>query len=68
MAGTDHARPSPGLLAAQRRAKQAWRRQQVELPLQEKIRLLLELQRTVYPILRQRRQLRPWERPWAIEP
>lgn len=65
---SEHARPSPELLVAQQRGKEAWRRLQANLPLKEKIRLLLELQRKVHPILRQRRPLRPWEHPWAIEP
>ena len=63
-----HPRPAPELLAAQRRGKQLWRRQQAQLPLQEKIRVLLELQRKLYPLLRQQRTMRPWERPWEIEP
>ncbi len=62
------ARPSPQLVAAQWQAKSAWHRRRAQLPAQEKLRLLLEMQQQLYPILRQRRPLREWERPWAIEP
>lgn len=68
MAGTRYARPTAELTATQRHAKERWRRQQAQLPLEEKIRLLLELQRKLYPVLQQRRPMRPWERPWEIEP
>ncbi len=68
MAGIRYARPAPELAATQRRAKVLWRRQRAQLPFEEKIRLLLDLQRKLYPVLQQRRRLRPWERPWEIEP
>jgi len=68
MAGNRYARPAPALVAAQRRAKDLWHRQQAQLPIEEKIRLLLDLQRKLYPVLQQRRRMRPWERPWEIEP
>jgi hypothetical protein len=68
MAGTRYARPTAELAATQRHAKELWRQQQAQLPFDEKIRLLLELQRKLYPVLQQRRRMRPWERPWEIEP
>lgn len=68
MPGRSRARPSPDFVAAQWRAKAAWHKQQAQLPVKEKIRRLLEMQRQLYPIFRQRRPLREWERPWAIEP
>jgi hypothetical protein len=43
-------------------------RRQASLPLREKVRILLELQRQELPLLRKQRALRPWERPWPIEP
>lgn len=49
-------------------SKREWHRQQAKLPLREKFRILLELQRQDYPILAARGTLRPWEKPWAIEP
>ena len=38
------------------------------LPLPEKVAMLLELQRIQYPLMRQQRPLRSWERPWDITP
>ena len=61
-------RPSPEALAALRRGKAALRARRVALPLREKVRQLLELQRLHFPLLEKRRSLRPWERPWDIEP
>lgn len=49
-------------------AKREWHRAQAKLPLREKFRILLELQRQDYPILAARGALRPWERPWEVEP
>jgi hypothetical protein len=37
-------------------------------PLKEKIATLLAMQRRLLPVLRSRRVLREWERPWEIEP
>jgi len=61
---TQYARPAPEFAAAQRRSKELRRRQQTQLPFDEKIRLLLDLRRKLYPVLQQRRRLPPWERPW----
>jgi hypothetical protein len=49
-------------------AKRDWHREQARLPLREKFRILLELQRQDYPILAARGVLQPWERPWEVEP
>jgi hypothetical protein len=49
-------------------AKAEWHRAQARLPLQEKVRILLELQRQDLPLIVRRRSLRPWERPWTITP
>jgi len=48
--------------------KREWHRRQAKLPLSEKVRILLELQRQDYPLLRRHRELHSWERPWDIEP
>ena len=48
--------------------KAQWHRQQAALPLKEKVRILLELQRFDLPLLARQRPLKPWERPWTIEP
>jgi hypothetical protein len=49
-------------------AKAAWHRRQAGLPLKEKVRILLELQRQDLPLIARQRPLRSWERPWPIEP
>jgi hypothetical protein len=49
-------------------AKEAWHHRQARLPLREKVRILLELQRQDYPLLQRHRPLKSWERPWEIEP
>ena len=43
-------------------------RPDAKLPLPEKVRLVVELQRLCLPLLERRRPLAPWERPWQIEP
>ena len=48
--------------------KRAWHREQARLPLREKFRILLELQRQDYPLLLRHGKLRPWEKPWNVEP
>ena len=50
------------------RSKAEWHRAQAALPVREKVRILLELQRQDLPLLQRRRVLRPWEKPWPIEP
>ncbi len=50
------------------RAKREWHRAQARLPLREKVRILLELQRQDLPLIARHRPLRSWERPWPIEP
>lgn len=49
-------------------AKARWHRERAALPLKEKVRILLELQKQELPLLARRRPLRPWEKPWPIEP
>ena len=65
---TARARPSQGLLDRQRGEKARWRRDVVARPFREKVAMVLELQRRLYPILRRRREMQSWERPWRIEP
>ena len=64
----NRARPSAGLTAALRRGKAELRRERERMPLPEKVRQVIELQRLVYPLLARQRALEPWERPWEIEP
>lgn len=60
--------PKDGAREERWTAKREWHRVQARLPLREKFRILLELQRLDYPILAARGALRPWERPWDVEP
>jgi hypothetical protein len=48
--------------------RRRWHEIQARLPLPEKVRILLELQRQELPLIARRRPLQPWERPWDIEP
>jgi hypothetical protein len=61
-------RPDPEELERIFRAKEEWHRQQARLPMPEKVRILLELQRQDYPLLQRHRKLEWWERPWEVEP
>jgi hypothetical protein len=65
---SDHKRSAPGTSPQGYAAKQAWHRLQARLPLREKVRILLELQRQDLPLLQRHRALKSWERPWEIEP
>jgi hypothetical protein len=49
-------------------SKARWRQLQRSLPLREKVRILLKLQRQHLPLLQRLRRLEPWEKPWPIEP
>ena len=49
-------------------AKKEWHRKQANLPIKEKVRILLQMQRDDYPILKARGVLKPWEKPWDVEP
>jgi hypothetical protein len=63
------ARPSDELLASLHEGKRELHEAQRELSLPEKVAQLLELQKIAYEILRSRGvELRPWEKPWDIEP
>jgi hypothetical protein len=50
------------------RAKADWHRRQANLPIREKVRILLDLQRQDLSLLARHRALRWWEQPWSIEP
>lgn len=58
----------PESVAALFQRKKAWHRAQAALPLKEKVRILLELQRQELPLLAKQRPLESWERPWDVEP
>lgn len=61
-------RPSEELLVTLRRAKAQHHEEQRGLPLREKVRHVLELQRICLPLIARQRPLRPWECPWTVEP
>jgi len=48
--------------------KRAWHDAQAQLPLREKFRILIELQRQDHPLIARHRRLHSWERPWKIDP
>lgn len=48
--------------------KTHWHQEQALLPIKEKVRILLELQKQDLPLLARRRALQWWEKPWDIEP
>ncbi|MBW3637384.1 MAG: hypothetical protein KY445_13125 [Armatimonadetes bacterium] len=48
--------------------KREWHQEQAKLPFGEKMRILLEMQRSCLPIIESRRALKWWEKPWDIEP
>jgi hypothetical protein len=56
------------LLAQLRAGKAALRQRRMSLPLAEKVRQMLELQRIQITLLAKQRPLRAWERAWDIEP
>lgn len=49
-------------------AKARWHREQARLPIKQKVRILLELQRQDLPLIERQRPLKPWERLWPVEP
>jgi hypothetical protein len=61
------ARPSEALIAAQREGKAQWRREMAARPFKEKVQLLLEMQRRLYPVIAARRPLQFWQRPWPVD-
>jgi hypothetical protein len=63
-----HPRPSPELLDALRAGKAALRRQRQNMDLREKVRIVLEMQRMMLPLIQRQRPLKPWEKPWDIVP
>jgi len=60
--------PAAELLEQLRQGKTALHRRHAALPLPEKVRLVIELQKIVLPLIARQRALRSWERPWKIEP
>lgn len=61
-------RPTAELLASIRKSKRDIHASQRDLPLPEKVRQVLALQKIDYAIRSARGELRSWEKPWDIEP
>jgi hypothetical protein len=49
-------------------AKKEWHFQQAQLPIKEKMRIMLQMQRDALPLIARHRALKPHEKPWDIEP
>jgi hypothetical protein len=49
-------------------AKREWHASRSQLPIREKFRILLEMQRAQRPLIMRQRELEPWEHPWETEP
>lgn len=48
--------------------KKEWHRGQAQLPVKEKMRIMLQMQRDALPLIARHRPLKPHEKPWDIEP
>lgn len=55
-------------MAALHAGKSTFHRERTQLPLREKIRLVLYLQHVCLPLIKRHRRLLAWERPWEISP
>ena len=60
--------PSEDLLLRLRKGKAELHAFHAQLPLPEKVRLVMKLQRIVLPLIARQRPLHSWEKPWEIEP
>jgi hypothetical protein len=60
--------PTPELVEELVEAKRRWLEKQAQLPICEKFRILLQMQRMYLPLIEQQRPLKPWEKPWDVEP
>jgi len=58
----------PTLASKDYAKSQAMHREQAELPIKEKMRVLLEMQKQDLPLLARLRPLKWYEKPWDIEP
>ncbi len=60
--------PTEALLRQLWKGKEALHARHASLPLAEKVRLVIELQRIVLPLIARQRPLRRWEKAWEIDP
>jgi hypothetical protein len=50
-----------------RAGKRQLRAHRIAMSLPDKVRQVVDLQRATLPLIRKRRQLRPWERVWPLD-
>ncbi len=62
------ARPSEELVRRQQEAKARWRHEVARRSFREKVAVMLEMQKRLYPVLEKRRAMQSWQRPWSIDP
>ena len=62
------ARPTPELLSRLYQAKKELHLRRTQMSLAEKVKMVLELQRTCFPLLKRQRAVASWEHPWDIQP
>jgi hypothetical protein len=65
---TERSRPTPELMSRLRQGKAELHARRTRMSLKEKVAIVLELQRICLPLLERQRPLKPWERPWDVEP
>lgn len=65
---TKRSRPAPELMSRLHQGKAELHAQRTRMSLKEKVAMVLELQRIHLPLLERQRPLKPWERPWDVEP
>ena len=65
---SDHARPTSELFDRLYAAKRMLHKTRAMLPLSAKVAAVMQFQRIVLPLIARQWPLRPWERPWEIEP
>lgn len=58
---------TPEAIRRLREGKRELRRARTRMPLPEKVRQVVVLQRMMLPLIRRRRPLQPWERVWHID-
>lgn len=63
-----HDAEDPAMIDSLFARKREWHRRQAQRSFEEKVRILLELQRQELPLLARQRPLRSWERPWDVTP
>ena len=57
---------TPEAIRRLREGKRELRHARTHMPLPEKVRQVVKLQRVMLPLIRRQRPLQPWERVWRI--